>query len=79
MYLSTCPIGGPCSRLAESPECWNLEFQPVQIFADNFFIFSNFHLFARKCIINVEKHIKIAGFVKNISKFCKTNGQKWKN
>ena len=26
--------------LAESPECWNLEFQPVKIFADNFLIFS---------------------------------------
>ena len=35
-----------CS-LAESPECSNLEFQPVEIFADNFLIFADkFNIFA---------------------------------
>ena len=38
-----CSVGS----LAESPECWNLEFQPVEIFADNFLIFADkFHIFA---------------------------------
>ena len=57
--------------VAESPECWNLEFQPVQIFADSFFIFvDTFNIFARKCIINVDKLINISGFLRNSSKFC---------
>ena len=35
------------SSFAESPECWNPEFQQVEIFADNFLIFSdNFHRFS---------------------------------
>ena len=37
-----CPQSGDGRpSLAESPECWNLEFQPVQIFADNFLIFAD--------------------------------------
>ena len=56
--------GGELPSLAESPECWNLEFQPIKIFADNFLTFADkFHIFATKCIINVDKHIKIAEFL----------------
>ena len=52
------------SRLAESPECWNLEFQPVQIFADSFLTFANkYHRFATKFVPKVEKHKNIAGFL----------------
>ena len=29
------------TSLAESPECWNLEFKPVEIFADIFLIFAD--------------------------------------
>ena len=43
------------TSLAESPECWKLEFQQAEIFADNFLIFAdNFHIFASIC---VDKHI----------------------
>ena len=36
-----------CS-LTESPECWNLEFQQVEIFADNFLIIANnLYIFAK--------------------------------
>ena len=49
--------------LAVSPECWNLEFQPVDIFADNFLMFAgSFYTFASKIVISVNKHIKTAGF-----------------
>ena len=54
------------SSLAESPECWNLELQLVQIFADSVLMFvDNLHIFARKCIINADKHINISGFLRN--------------
>ena len=43
--------------LAESPERWNLEFQPDDIFADNLFIFAdNFYILPAKFFINVDKH-----------------------
>ena len=43
----TAGITVPAS-LAESPACWNLEFQEVKIFADNFLIFPDiFHIFWR--------------------------------
>ena len=38
---------GGLSSLAESPECWNLEFKLVQIFADNFLIFTDKIIYLR--------------------------------
>ena len=53
-------------------EWWNLEFQQVDVLADNFTIFANnFHIFASKFFINVD-----AGLLRNISKLSKANGQK---
>ena len=42
-----------------TPECWNLEFQQVEIFADNFLILAdNFDIFASKFFISVDKKMK---------------------
>ena len=44
----------PEGSLAKSPECWNLEFQPVELFADNFLTFAvKLNIFASKFILIV--------------------------
>ena len=56
------------TSLAESPECWNLEFQLIEIFADNFLIFANnFQIKTNKFFIGFDEHTKFARFLRNIS------------
>ena len=56
------------SGLAGSPECWNLEFQQVEIFADNFLIFDyTYHIFESKFSRSMGAHNT---FKKKMRKFA---------
>ena len=67
------------ASLAESPECWNMEFQQVEI-CRNFFIFAdNSHIFGSEFFINVDKHKVLTNILKFLKKIKEKNWREKKS